>query len=56
MPVKKPDNFTQIDILLLEKLNKFIEENYIPPEQVPLNIHYLSTQNDKNLKQTEDNK
>jgi len=41
MPVKIQKISKQIDISLLEKLDKFIEENYIPPESVPTDAKFL---------------
>jgi hypothetical protein len=43
MPVLMSENPRQINAALLEKLDRFIEENYIPPESIPVNTLFLSS-------------
>jgi len=40
----KPKMPRQINIALLEKLDKFIEDNYISPDSVPPNTLFLPAQ------------
>jgi hypothetical protein len=45
MPILIPEKPSRINAVILERLDKFIEENYIPPESIPKGTVFLPERN-----------